>query len=107
MFPAVRPSTRASCASSVIGRPRTDESATSNASTWRSSSSVHPVSSYGRGPGAEDAEDVSAGVHGGQVWRYDVRRDTLTLAVVFTPTDDFQGPDNITVVLVRWLGTPN
>jgi hypothetical protein len=65
--------------------------------TWAGEGAIWFVSSYGRGPDAEDAEDVSAGIHGGQVWRYDARRRTLTLVVVFTPTDDFQGPDNITV----------
>jgi secreted PhoX family phosphatase len=65
--------------------------------TWWGGDAVWFVSSYGRGPAAEDPEDVSTAVHGGQVWRYDPRRDTLTLVVVFTPTDDYQGPDNITV----------
>ena len=55
------------------------------------------MSSYGRGPDAEDAEDVSAAVHGGQVWRYDPLRGRLRLVVRFEPADDFQGPDNITV----------
>jgi secreted PhoX family phosphatase len=55
------------------------------------------VSSYGGGPDAEEEEDRSAAVHGGQIWRYDPRRDRLELVVRFEPADDFQGPDNITV----------
>lgn len=45
----------------------------------------------------------SAGLHDGQVWRYDPKRRTLTLTVIFkrdanTPTDQtFQQPDNITM----------
>jgi secreted PhoX family phosphatase len=65
--------------------------------TWWGDGAIWFVSSYGRGPAAEDEEDISAGVHGGQIWRYDPRRGTLRLVVVFEPTSDFQGPDNITV----------
>ena len=49
------------------------------------------------GPAAEEAEDVSAAVHGGQVWRYDPVRDRLRLVVRFDPADDYQELDNITV----------
>jgi hypothetical protein len=55
------------------------------------------VSSYGGGRDAGDEEDRSAGLHGGQIWRYDPRRRTLRLVVIFTPEHDFQGPVNITV----------
>lgn len=65
--------------------------------TWWGDGAVWFVSSYGMGPDAEEPEDVSAGVHGGQVWRYDPRRGTLRLVVTFDPSSDFQGPDNITV----------
>jgi len=64
---------------------------------WVGGGSIWFVSSYGRGPDAEDEEDISAAVHGGQIWRYHPRRDRLELVVVFDPADDFQGPDNITV----------
>jgi uncharacterized protein len=64
---------------------------------WRGGGSIWFVSSYGRGPDAEDEEDISAAVHGGQIWRYHPRRDRLELVVRFEPADDFQGPDNITV----------
>jgi uncharacterized protein len=55
------------------------------------------VSSRGDGPDAEDEDERSDGVHGGQIWRYDPRRSRLTLVVRFAPDDDFEGPDNITV----------
>lgn len=65
--------------------------------TWWGDGAIWFVSSYGRGPAAEEAENVSAAVHGGQVWRYDPVRDRLRLVVRFDPADDYQGPDNITV----------
>lgn len=55
------------------------------------------VSSRGDGPEAEDAEDVSAGLHSGQIWRYDPRAETIELVVVFAPGTRFDGPDNITI----------
>jgi secreted PhoX family phosphatase len=55
------------------------------------------VSSFGGGPDAEEEEDRSAAAHGGQIWRYDPRRDRLELVVRFEQADDFEGPDNITV----------
>ncbi len=64
---------------------------------WHGDGSIWFVSSYGGGPDAEDEEDRSAAVHGGQIWRYEPRRDRLELMVRFEPTDDFEGPDNITV----------
>jgi uncharacterized protein len=65
--------------------------------TWASRGCIWFVSSYGHGPAAEEEEDRSDGVHGGQIWCYDPRRDTLRLVVRFEPDDPFEGPDNITV----------
>jgi secreted PhoX family phosphatase len=55
------------------------------------------VSSRGDGPDAEDEDERSDGVHGGQIWCYDPRRSSLRLEVRFEPDDRFEGPDNITV----------
>ncbi len=65
--------------------------------TWAGGGSIWFVSSHAFGPDAEDEEDRSAAVHGGQIWRYHPRRDRLELVVRFEPADDFEGPDNITV----------
>ncbi len=65
--------------------------------TWWGDGAIWFVSSFGGGPLAEDEEDRSAAEHGGQIWRYEPRRDRLELVVQFAPADDFQGPDNITV----------
>ncbi|WEV24834.1 DUF839 domain-containing protein [Streptomyces sp. 71268] len=58
-------------------------------------SSVYFVSSYAR------SEEGSAGDHFGQVWRYDPRRERLTLVIVFGPDTDValpgESPDNITL----------
>jgi secreted PhoX family phosphatase len=64
---------------------------------WQGDGAIWFVSSYGGGPDAEDEEDRSAAAHGGQIWRYQPRRDRLELVVRFEPTDDYEGPDNITV----------
>lgn len=58
--------------------------------------SIWFVSSRGDGPDAEDPEDVSAAVHGGQIWRYDPRGQTIELVVIFAGDSPFDGPDNIT-----------
>ena len=68
---------------------------------WYGEGAIWFVSSYGGGPDAEDEEDRSAAAHGGQIWRYQPRRDRLELVVQFAPADDFEGPDNITVVAPR------
>jgi uncharacterized protein len=54
------------------------------------------VSSRGGGPNAEDEEDVSAGEHAGQIWRYDPRSQKIELVVIFPAGSPFDGPDNIT-----------
>ena len=65
--------------------------------TWWADGCVWWVSSRGDGPDAEDEDDRSDGVHGGQIWCYDPRRGTLRLVVRFEQDHDFEGPDNITV----------
>jgi hypothetical protein len=65
--------------------------------TWWGRDSIWFVSSFGGGPDAEDEEDRSAAEHGGQIWRYDPQPRRLSLVVVFEPSSDYQGPDNITV----------
>ena len=65
--------------------------------TWRGlDGAIWLVSSYGAGPDAEDAEDSSMAAHGGQIWRYDPRNETLALVVILAPDSPFDGPDNIT-----------
>lgn len=64
---------------------------------WADRGSIWFVSSRGDGPGAEDEDERSDGVHGGQIWRYDPGRSTLELVVRFAQDHDFEGPDNITV----------
>lgn len=54
------------------------------------------VSSRGDGPDAEDAEDRSAGLHSGQIWRYDTSRQTIELHVLLPHGSPYDGPDNIT-----------
>ena len=54
------------------------------------------VSSRGDGPDADDAEDVSAAVHSGQIWRYDPATDTIELVVWFPKGTPWDEPDNIT-----------
>jgi secreted PhoX family phosphatase len=41
--------------------------------------------------------DGSTAAHGGQVWRYTPRTNTLELELIFKPGNEFDGPDNITV----------
>jgi uncharacterized protein len=65
--------------------------------TWWGDGSIWLVSSRGDGPDAEDEDERSDGVHGGQIWRYDPRGSTLRLVVRFEQDDDFEGPDNITI----------
>jgi secreted PhoX family phosphatase len=59
--------------------------------------SIWFVSSRGDGPNAEDEEDISAGEHAGQIWRYDPRNECIELVVIFPKGSPFDGPDNITV----------
>jgi secreted PhoX family phosphatase len=65
--------------------------------TWAGDGCIWFVSSRGDGPDAEEEEDRSDGVHGGQIWCYDPRRETLRLVVRFEQDHDYEGPDNITV----------
>jgi uncharacterized protein len=61
---------------------------------WWGDGGAYVVSSYAR------AEDGSARRHDGQVWFLDPRAGTLTLHLLFAPTQgdvDPDGPDNITV----------
>jgi secreted PhoX family phosphatase len=64
---------------------------------WAGHGAIWFVSSYGGGPDAEEEEDRSAVAHGGQIWRYEPRRDRLELVVRFEQDHEFEGPDNITV----------
>jgi secreted PhoX family phosphatase len=41
--------------------------------------------------------DGAAADHAGQVWKYDPRKNTIELELVFKPGGRFDGPDNITV----------
>jgi secreted PhoX family phosphatase len=41
--------------------------------------------------------DGGAADHAGQVWKYDPRKNTIELELVFKPGGRFDGPDNITV----------
>jgi uncharacterized protein len=59
--------------------------------------SIWFTASRGDGPDAEDADDASAGRHSGQIWRYDPRRETMELVVIFPFGSPYDGPDNITV----------
>jgi uncharacterized protein len=65
--------------------------------TWWGDGIIWFVSSHGGGPDAEDEEDRSAAAHGGQIWAYDPHRGTLRMVVRFEQSNDFEGPDNITV----------
>lgn len=58
--------------------------------------SIWFVASRADGPNAEDAEDVTAAAHSGQIWRLDPRRNTMELVVLFPHGSPFDGPDNIT-----------
>ncbi len=64
---------------------------------WQGRGSIWFVSSYALGPEAEDPEDVTDGVHGGQIWRYDHGDQQIELVALFSPGGPFDGPDNITV----------
>ena len=64
---------------------------------WRGRGAIWFVSSYALGPTAEDPEDITAGVHGGQIWRYDEHHQRIELVAVFPAEGPFDGPDNITV----------
>ena len=64
---------------------------------WRGRGSIWFVSSYALGRDAEDPDDVTAGVHGGQIWRYDERATRIELVALFSAGGPFDGPDNITV----------
>jgi secreted PhoX family phosphatase len=56
------------------------------------------TSSYSVGPTPEDPEDwPTANAHGGQIWKYDPRKDKLTLITQFAVDAPWDGPDNITV----------
>lgn len=66
--------------------------------TWTDpDGSIWFVGSRGDGPNAEDEEDISAGEHAGQIWRYNPRHQTIELVVIFPKDSPFDGPDNITV----------
>jgi secreted PhoX family phosphatase len=54
------------------------------------------VSSYAGGPDAEDEEDRTVKPHSGQIFKYDPKKRTLELVVIFEPGSPFDGPDNIT-----------
>ncbi|HWO13980.1 MAG TPA: alkaline phosphatase PhoX, partial [Polyangiaceae bacterium] len=54
------------------------------------------VSSYAGGPLAENAADVTAAAHAGQIWRYSPRRELIELVAAFPIGSVFDGPDNIT-----------
>jgi len=65
--------------------------------TWRDHDGhIWFVSSYGGGPNAEDAEDVTAVEHAGQIFRYDPRAEVIELVAFFPPGTPYDGPDNIT-----------
>ncbi|MET0342381.1 MAG: alkaline phosphatase PhoX [Polyangiales bacterium] len=65
--------------------------------TWRGlDGSIWLVSSYGAGPDAEDAEDISAAAHSGQIWRYDPRSEQIELVLALGVGSPYDGPDNIT-----------
>lgn len=49
------------------------------------------------GPDAEDAEDISAAVHAGQIWRFDPYDQAIELVAIFPGGSPYDGPDNITV----------
>jgi uncharacterized protein len=56
------------------------------------------TSSYAVGPNPEDPEDLpTANAHAGQIWKYDPRKDKLTLITQFAVGSPWDGPDNITV----------
>jgi secreted PhoX family phosphatase len=55
------------------------------------------VGSRGDGPNAEDAEDISAAEHAGQIWQYDSYQHTVELVAIFPKGSNFDGPDNVTV----------
>jgi secreted PhoX family phosphatase len=65
--------------------------------TWRGlDGCIWLVSSYGAGPDAEDDDALSVRAHGGQIWRYDPRRESIELVVIQAPDSPYDGPDNIT-----------
>jgi uncharacterized protein len=65
--------------------------------TWTGQDgSIWFVSSRGDGPDVDDPDDWSVNRHGGQVWVYDPRHNTLELVVQFETGHQFQAPDNIT-----------
>ena len=66
--------------------------------TWvGNDGSVWFVSSRGDGPDAEDEEDRSAGLHSGQIWKYDPYAETIELVALFPKGTPYDEPDNITV----------
>ena len=65
--------------------------------TWRGvDGEIWFVSSYAGGPLAEEAADVTAVAHAGQIWRYSPRHETIELVALFPIGTAFDGPDNIT-----------
>lgn len=64
---------------------------------WNGGRFIWFVSSYTAGPAAADPEDVTTGVHGGQIWRLDPRHDRVELVAQFDAGGPRDGPDNITV----------
>ena len=65
--------------------------------TWTGQDgSIWFVGSRGDGPDADDPEDVSAGEHAGQIWRFDPYAQTIELCTIFHRGTPFDEPDNIT-----------
>ncbi|GAA3943456.1 PhoX family protein [Actinomadura viridis] len=58
---------------------------------WWGHGKAYFVASY-----SEQAAGAAAD-HAGQVWKYDPRKETIELELVFKPGGRFDGPDNITV----------
>ncbi|GAA2420455.1 PhoX family protein [Actinomadura vinacea] len=58
---------------------------------WWGHGKAYFVASY------SSKEDGAAADHAGQVWKYDPRKQTIELELVFKPGGRFDGPDNITV----------
>ncbi|SMF11350.1 alkaline phosphatase PhoX [Pseudobacteriovorax antillogorgiicola] len=54
------------------------------------------VSSRGDGPEAEDAEDISAALHSGQIWKYNPYQQTIELIALIPKGSPYDEPDNIT-----------
>ena len=79
-------------------RESVDERAVPKAEgTWTGSDgAIWFVSSRGDGPDADDPDEASSGLHGGQIWRLDPTAGSLQLVAWFAPDSFAEGPDNIT-----------